>query len=88
MFRLNTGKPFVRKSKMNLFTELGHHRIMGQALSVRDFVSSESVENAGILDVFPIFHTARLEQKIPRKPKPPLCGVALGEPVKTGSPYL
>ena len=78
----------MRKSKMNLLTEPGHHRIMGQALSVGDLASSESVENAGILDVLPIFHTARLEQKIRRKPKPPLCGVALGEPVKTGSPYL
>ena len=31
---------------------------------MRDFGTSESVENAGILDVFPIFHTARLGQKI------------------------
>ena len=43
---------------------LGQHRIMGQGDSARDFVPSESMENAGILDVFPIFHTARLGQKI------------------------
>ena len=28
------------------------------------FDPGESMENAGILDVFPIFHTARLGQKI------------------------
>ena len=41
------------------------------------FDPSESMENAGILDVFPIFHTARLGQKIRRSPQLPLCGVAL-----------
>ena len=50
---------------------------MGQEFSARDFGSSERVENAGILDVFPIFHTARLGQKIRRKPQLPLCGIAL-----------
>ena len=35
------------------------------------------MENAGILDVFPIFHTTRLGQKIRRSPQLPLCGVAL-----------
>ena len=43
---------------------LRQHRIMGQGDSARDFDPSESMENAGILDVFPIFHTARLGQKI------------------------
>ena len=56
----------------------GQHRIMGQGDSARDFGTSESMENAGILDVFPIFHTARLGQKIRRSPLSPLCGVALG----------
>ena len=56
---------------------LGQHRIMGQGDSARDFDTSESMENAGILDVFPIFHTARLGQKIRRSPLSPLCGVAL-----------
>ena len=44
---------------------------------MRDFDPSESMENVGILDVFPIFHTARLGQKIRRSPQFPLCGVAL-----------
>ena len=35
------------------------------------------MENVEILDVFPIFHTARLGQKIRRSPQLPLCGVAL-----------
>ena len=50
---------------------------MGQGDSARDFDTSESMKNAGILDVFPIFHTARLGQKIRRSPQLPLCGVAL-----------
>ena len=50
---------------------------MGQGDSARDFDTSESMENAGILDVFPIFHTARLGKKIRRSPLSPLCGVAL-----------
>ena len=50
---------------------------MGQGDSARDFDPSESMENAGILDVFPIFHTARSGQKIRRSPQLPLCGVAL-----------
>ena len=50
---------------------------MGQGDSARDFDPSESMENVGILDVFPIFHTARLGQKIRRSPPLPLCGVAL-----------
>ena len=36
-----------------------------------DFDPSESMENAGILDVFLIFHTARLGQKIRRSPLSP-----------------
>ena len=50
---------------------------MGQGDSARDFGTSESMKNAGILDVFPIFYTARLVQKIRRSPQSPLCGVAL-----------
>ena len=38
-----------------LFIFLGQHRIMRQGDSVRDFDTSESMKNAGILDVFPIF---------------------------------
>ena len=50
---------------------------MGQGDSARDFAPSESMENAGILCVFPIFHTARLGEKICRSPQYPLCGVAI-----------
>ena len=50
---------------------------MGQGDSAGDFDPSEGMENAGILDVFPIFHTARLGQKIRRSPLSSLCGVAL-----------
>ena len=35
------------------------------------FDPGESMENGGILDVFPIFHTARLGQKIRRSPQLP-----------------
>ena len=44
------------------------------------FDTSESMENAGILDVFPIFHTARLGQKIRRSPLSPPSGVAFVYP--------
>ena len=50
---------------------------MGQGDSARDFGTSESMKHAGILDVFPIFHTAQLGQKIRRSPQSPLGGVAL-----------
>ena len=43
--------------------KLWQHRIMRQGDSAEDFNPSESMENAGILDV-PIFHTARSGQKI------------------------
>ena len=49
---------------------------MGQGDLARDFDTSESMKNAGILDVFPIFHTAQLGQKIRQSPQFPLCGVA------------
>ena len=50
---------------------------MEQVLSPKDFAPRESVEKAGILDVFPFFHTAQLGQKIRRKPQSPPSGVAL-----------
>ena len=49
---------------------------MGQGDSARVFDTSESMKNAGILDVFPVFHAARLGQKIRRSPQFPLCGAA------------
>ena len=64
------------RQSLQLFL-LRQHRIMGQGDSARDFDPSERMENAGILCVFPIFHTARLGQKIRRSPQRPLCGVAL-----------
>ena len=64
---------------------LRQHRIMGQGDSARDF--DTSMKNAGILDVFPIFHTARLGQKIRRRPQFPLCGAALEFPAE-GFPPL
>ena len=49
---------------------------MGQGDLARDFDPSESMENAGILDAFSIFHTARLGQKIRQSPQLPPSGVA------------
>ena len=47
------------------------------------FDPSESMENAGILDVFPIFHTARLGAKDPPKPAAPIVRCCLRNlPVK------
>ncbi len=37
---------------------------MRQELAARDFGSPESMENGGILDVFPVFHTEPVGQKI------------------------
>ena len=50
---------------------------MGQGDSVRDFDTSESMKNAGILDVFPIFCTARLGAKDPPKPAVPMVRCCL-----------
>ena len=55
---------------------------MGQGDSARDFGTSESMKNAGILDVFPVFHAARLGQKIRRSPQSSLCGVALSNIIR------
>ena len=63
--------------KQGKSVSLGQHRIMWQELSTRDFAPGESLESAGILDVFPTFQTARVGQKIRRRPQLPLCGVAL-----------
>ncbi len=37
---------------------------MKRELTARDFGSPESMENVGILYVFPVFHTAPVGQKI------------------------
>ena len=49
------------------------------------FDTSESMKNAGILDVFPIFHTARLGQKIRRSLQLPPKRCCL-KPVPVGVP--
>ena len=56
---------------------LGQHRTIWQAHSAKDFASYESYKRAGILYVFPPFITARMGQKIGRRPQTQLCGDAL-----------
>ena len=59
------------------FVGLGQHRTIWQAHSAKDFASYESYKRAGILYVFPPFITARMGQKIGRRPQTQLCGDAL-----------
>ena len=56
---------------------LRHHRTIWQEHSAKDFASYESYKRAGILYVFPPFITARMGQKIGRRPQTQLCGDAL-----------
>ena len=79
IFHLRTTERYRAGGAERSESNLRQHRIMGQGNSARDFDTSKSMENAGILDVFPIFHTARLGQKIRRSPLSPLCGVALNQ---------
>ena len=58
---------------------LGQHRTIWQEHSAKDFASYESYKRAGILYVFPPFITARMGQKIGRRPQTQLCGDALDE---------
>ena len=60
-----------------LFGYLGQHRTIWQEHSAKDFASYESYKRAGILYVFPPFITARMRQKIGRRPQTQLCGDAL-----------
>ena len=57
--------------------KLGQHRTIWQEHSTKDFASYESYKRAGILYVFPLFITARMGQKIGRRPQTQLCGDAL-----------
>ena len=57
--------------------KLGQHRTIWQEHSAKDFASYESYKRAGILYVFPPFITARMGQKIGRRPQTQLCGAAL-----------
>ena len=50
---------------------------MGQEFSARDFGSSESVENAGILDVFPHFSHCTIGAKDPAKTAAPIVRYCL-----------
>ena len=52
------------------------HRTIWQEHSAKDFASYESYKRAGILYVFPPFITARMGQKIGRRPQTQLCGAA------------
>ena len=56
---------------------LWQHRTIWQEHSAKDFASYESYKRAGILYVFPPFITARMGQKIGRRPQTQLCGDAL-----------
>ena len=75
--------PFNFSNKFSLSTEytvekvLGQHRTIWQEHSAKDFASYESYKRAGILYVFPPFITARMGQKIGRRPQTQLCGDAL-----------
>ena len=59
------------------YKELWQHRTIWQERSAKDFASYESYKRAGILYVFPPFITARMGQKIGRRPQTQLCGDAL-----------
>ena len=58
-------------------TLLRQHRTIWQEHSAKDFGPDESFENRGILGVFLVFKTARMGQKIGRRPQTQLCGVVL-----------
>ena len=60
-----------------LHKALRQHRTIWQEHSAKDFASYESYKRAGILYVFPPFITARMGQKIGRRPQTQLCGAAL-----------
>ena len=57
-------------------TVLRQHRTIQQEPVARDFPSAESLENRGILGVFPVFQTARMGKKTRHRPQTQLCGVA------------
>ena len=61
--------------------QLGQHRTIWQEHSAKDFASYESYKRAGILYVFPPFITARMGQKIGRRPQTQLCGDALEDKI-------
>ena len=58
-------------------TKLRQHRTIRQEPVAWDFSSAESLENRGILGVFPVFQTARMGEKTRHPAADDLCGVAL-----------
>src|SRR5699024_7077599 len=64
---------------LTLSETIGQHRTIWQEHSAKDFASYESYKRAGILYVFPPFITARMRQKIGRRPQTQLCGAAIGD---------
>ena len=75
---LRRGSGLVRRAGCPHPAKLGQHRTIWQEHSAKDFASYESYKRAGILYVFPPFITARMGQKIGRRPQTQLCGDALG----------
>ena len=70
----------LAKADLLILDELSYlrqHRTIWQEHSAKDFASYESYKRAGILYVFPPFITARMGQKIGRRPQTQLCGDAL-----------
>ncbi len=65
---------------------LGHHRTIRQENSARCFGTGQRLKNAAILDVFQVFQTAILGQKIRRRPQTQLRGVALEYPAAPAHP--
>ena len=68
---------FSKIQRNDIPGNLGQHRTIWQEHSAKDFASYESYKRAGILYVFPPFITARMGQKIGRRPQTQLCGDAL-----------
>ena len=74
---LQLPRTFPAEQERILLDFLRQHRTIWQEHSAKDFASYESYKRAGILYVFPPFITARMGQKIGRRPQTQLCGDAL-----------
>ena len=65
---------------------LRQHRTIRQEPVAMDFSSAESLENRGILGVFPVFHTARMGEKTRHPTADAIVRCCLKySPVNTGS---
>ena len=78
---------FATRPRGYTFVLLRQHRTIWQEHSAKDFASYESYKRAGILYVFPPFITARMGQKIGRRPQTQLCGDALENSKHSRCPY-